>query len=37
MFDQEVKNLLDRIAEGRPGTSELRFGKHWSRTDLCPG
>ena len=36
-FDMEVKDLLDRIAEGRPGISGPRFPKHWTRTDFCPG
>lgn len=36
-FDTEVKDLLNRIAEGRPGISGPRFPKNWSRTDYCPG
>jgi homoserine O-acetyltransferase len=35
-FDAEVKDLLERIAEGRPGISGPRFPKHWTRTDACP-
>jgi len=33
----EVKDLLNRIAEGRLGISGPRFPKHWTGTDVCPG
>ena len=33
----EVRDLLGRIADGRPGISGPRFPKNWSRTDFCPG
>jgi homoserine O-acetyltransferase len=36
-FDTEVKDLLKRVAEGRPGISGPRFPKNWSRNDFCPG
>jgi homoserine O-acetyltransferase/O-succinyltransferase len=36
-FDTEVKDLLKRVAEGRPGISGPRFPKNWSRNDYCPG
>ena len=36
-FDTEVKDLLNRVAEGRPGISGPRFPKNWTRTDFCPG
>lgn len=32
----EVQNLLQRIADGRPGFSGPRFPRHWSRADRCP-
>lgn len=37
LFDTEVKDLLNRIAEGRPGISGPRFPRHFDRTDYCPG
>ena len=36
-FDTEVKDLLKRVAEGKPGISGPRFPRNWSRTDFCPG
>ncbi len=36
-FDTEVKDLLQRISDGRPGISGPRFPKSWSRTDYCSG
>jgi homoserine O-acetyltransferase len=33
----EVRDLLQRIADGRPGFSGPRFPRHWSRADRCPG
>lgn len=36
-FDTEVKDLLKRIAEGKPGISGPRFPKNWTRNDFCPG
>jgi homoserine O-acetyltransferase len=33
----DVKDLLNRIADGRPGISGPRFPKYWARTDFCPG
>lgn len=33
----EVRNLLQRIADGRPGFSGPRFPRHWTRADRCPG
>ena len=34
---QEIRDLLDRIAEGRPGIAGPRFPRNWIRTDFCPG
>jgi homoserine O-acetyltransferase len=36
-FDTEVKDLLKRIEEGKPGIGGPRFPKNWSRPDFCPG
>jgi homoserine O-acetyltransferase len=36
-FDTEVKDLLKRVEEGKPGISGPRFPKSWNRTDFCPG
>jgi homoserine O-acetyltransferase len=36
-FDTEVKDLLQRINDGKPGISGPRFPRGWSRTDFCPG
>ncbi len=33
----EVRDLLQRIADGRPGFNGPRFPRHWSRADRCPG
>lgn len=33
----EVRDLLQRIADGRPGFSGPRVPRHWSREDRCPG
>jgi homoserine O-acetyltransferase len=33
----ETRDLLQRIAEGRPGFSGPAFPRHWSRPDRCPG
>jgi homoserine O-acetyltransferase len=35
-FDTEVKDLLNRIAEGKPGISGPRFPKSFDRPDFCP-
>jgi len=35
-FDTEVKDLLNRIAEGKPGFSGPRFPKNFDRPDFCP-
>jgi homoserine O-acetyltransferase len=32
----EVRALLKRIADGRPGVSGPRIPKNWSRADYCP-
>ena len=37
IFDTEVKDLLKRIADGRPGISGPRFPKAWKRMDYCAG
>jgi homoserine O-acetyltransferase/O-succinyltransferase len=34
-FDTEVKDLLDRIAQGKPGISGPRFPKNMRRNDFC--
>lgn len=34
-FDTEVKDLLKRIADGRPGISGPRFPRNMRRTDYC--
>ncbi len=34
-FDTEVRDLLKRIADGRPGISGPRFPRNWVRTDYC--
>jgi hypothetical protein len=36
-FYREAKDLLDRIAEGRPGISGPRFPKHWTPADFRQG
>jgi len=33
----EMRDLLQRIADGRPGFGGPRFPRHWSRADRCPG
>ncbi|MCK1513235.1 alpha/beta fold hydrolase [Bradyrhizobium sp. 190] len=33
----EVKDLLKRIVDKRPGFSGPRFPRHWTRADRCPG
>ena len=33
----EVRDLLQRIADGRPGFSGPRIPRHWTREDRCPG
>ena len=35
VFDTEVKDLLKRIADGKPGISGPRFPKSWKRMDYC--
>jgi homoserine O-acetyltransferase/O-succinyltransferase len=35
IFDTEVKDLLKRVEEGRPGISGPRFPKNMRRTDYC--
>jgi len=37
MVTQEIRDLLDRVADGRPGIAGPRFPRSWSRTDFCPG
>jgi hypothetical protein len=37
MVTKEIRDLLDRIADGRPGIGGPRFPRSWSRTDFCPG
>jgi len=34
---KEIRDLLDRIAEGKPGISGPRFPRNWTRPDFCPG
>ena len=36
LFATEVRNLLDRIAQGRPGINGPRIPKNFSRADYCP-
>jgi homoserine O-acetyltransferase len=33
----EVRDLLARVSDGRPGFSGPRFPRHWTRADRCPG
>jgi homoserine O-acetyltransferase len=33
----EIRDLLQRIADGRPGFSEPRIPRAWARPDYCPG
>ncbi|WP_426960160.1 alpha/beta fold hydrolase [Muricoccus radiodurans] len=33
----EVRDLLQRISDGRPGFSGSRIPRHWIREDRCPG
>jgi len=33
----EIRDLLQRIEEGRPGFSGPRYPRHWARPDRCPG
>ena len=33
----EIRDLLQRIAEGRPGFGGPAFPRHWARADRCPG
>lgn len=33
----EVRDLLQRIADGRPGFSGPKVPRHWTRADRCPG
>lgn len=37
MFDEEVSDVLKRIAEGRPGIAGPRFPRNFERNDYCPG
>ncbi|WP_198379515.1 alpha/beta fold hydrolase [Roseomonas sp. KE2513] len=32
----EVRDLLQRVADGRPGFTGPRIPRHWSREDRCP-
>jgi homoserine O-acetyltransferase len=32
----EVRDLLQRVADGRPGFAGPRIPRHWSRDDRCP-
>ena len=34
---KEIRDLLDRIADGKPGISGPRFPHNWTRPDFCPG
>jgi homoserine O-acetyltransferase len=34
---KEIRDLLDRIAEDKPGISGPRFPRNWTRPDFCPG
>lgn len=34
-FDTEVKDLLNRISQGKPGISGPRFPKNMRRQDYC--
>ena len=36
LFATEVRDLLDRIAQGRPGINGPRIPKHFDRADYCP-
>jgi len=33
----ETRDLLQRVADGRPGFGGPRYPRHWSRPDRCPG
>jgi len=33
----EIRDLLQRISDGRPGFSGPQYPRHWSRPDRCPG
>ncbi|WP_270938294.1 alpha/beta fold hydrolase [Falsiroseomonas oryzae] len=33
----EVRDLLQRIEQGRPGFGGPRYPRHWARPDRCPG
>ena len=33
----EVRDLLQRVADGRPGFRGPRYPRHWARADRCPG
>ena len=33
----EIRDLLQRIEDGRPGFSGPRYPRHWARPDRCPG
>lgn len=35
MFDTEVRDLLKRVEDKRPGISGPRFPRNWLRTDYC--
>ena len=37
MVTQEIRDLLARVTDGRPGIGGQRFPRSWTRTDFCPG
>jgi homoserine O-acetyltransferase/O-succinyltransferase len=37
LITAETRDLLARVADGRPGFSGPAFPRHWSRPDRCPG
>lgn len=37
VITSEVQDLLQRVADNRPGFSGPRFPRHWIRADRCPG
>jgi homoserine O-acetyltransferase len=37
VITSETRDLLQRIADGRPGFSGPRYPRHWTRPDRCPG
>ncbi len=37
VITSEIRDLLQRIDDGRPGFSGPQYPRHWSRPDRCPG